>query len=136
MRNLYMANGFLDAKVEPNTLDDYKGKRGDLAIHFKIEEGKQTRVASLTMEGVHAFKEDELMGEVASTPGQPYSDFNVATDRDVLLALYFNEGFPEASFTSTADRINGSDTNGAATEENTADRSQAGKENGEERETG
>ncbi|MDP9146042.1 MAG: BamA/TamA family outer membrane protein, partial [Acidobacteriota bacterium] len=130
MRNLYMANGFLEAKVEPNTLDDYKGKRGDLAIHFEIEEGKQTRVASLTMEGVHAFKEDELMGEVASTPGQPYSDFNVATDRDVILALYFNEGFPEASFTSTADRINGSDTNGAATEENTADKSQAGKENG------
>ena len=105
MRNLYLANGFLDAKVDAVIADNYKGKTGDLAIQFKIQEGKQTRVASLKLEGVHAFKEEELLGDVASTPGQPYSDFNVATDRDVILALYFNEGFPEANFTSKADRV-------------------------------
>ena len=105
MRNLYSANGFLDAKVDAVIADNYKGKTGDLAIQFKIQEGKQTRVASLKLEGVHAFKEEELLGDVASTPGQPYSDFNVATDRDVILALYFNEGFPEANFTSKADRV-------------------------------
>jgi outer membrane protein insertion porin family len=104
MRGLYMANGFLEAKVDAATLDNYKGKNGDLAIHFNIQEGQQTRVASLKLEGVHAFKEEELMGDVASTPGQPYSDFNVATDRDVILALYYNEGFPEANFTSKAER--------------------------------
>jgi len=37
--------------------------------------------------------------------GQPYSDFNVTTDRDNILALYFNEGFPEASFSATADEF-------------------------------
>src|ERR1700681_4640539 len=105
MRALYQANGFLEAKVDAVTLDNYKGKTGDLAIRFIIQEGKQTRVASLKHEGVHAFKEEEILGDVASTPGQPYSDFNVATDRDVILALYFNEGFPEANFTSKADRV-------------------------------
>jgi len=105
MRALYQANGFLEAKVDPVTLDNYKGKTGDLAIRFIIQEGKQTRVASLKLEGVHAFKEEEILGDVASTPGQPYSDFNVATDRDVILALYFNEGFPEANFTSKAARV-------------------------------
>jgi outer membrane protein assembly factor BamA len=105
MRALYQANGFLEAKVDAVTLDNYKGKTGDLAIQFNIQEGKQTRVASLKLEGVHAFKKAELLGDVASTPGQPYSDFNVATDRDVILALYFNEGFPEANFTSKADRV-------------------------------
>src|SRR6202795_101851 len=105
MRALYQANGFLEAKVDAVPLDNYKGKTGDLAIQFNIQEGKQTRVASLKLEGVHAFKEEELLGDVASTPGQPYSDFNVATDRDVILALYFNEGFPEANFTSKADRV-------------------------------
>jgi outer membrane protein insertion porin family len=104
MRNLYMANGFLNAKVEGIAADNYRDKKGDLSIQFKIQEGKQTRVASLKLDGVHAFKEEELLGDVASTPGQPYSDFNVATDRDVILALYFNEGFPEANFTSKADR--------------------------------
>src|SRR5208282_1355510 len=74
MRNLYIANGFLDAKVESQVQDDYKGKKGDLSILFKVQEGKQTRVASLAIDGIHAFKEAELLSVVGSTPGQPYSD--------------------------------------------------------------
>src|SRR5437667_1622194 len=105
MQTLYQANGFLDGKVTPHVEDNYKGKEGDLFISFAVEEGKQTRVASLAIEGIHAFKEDELLGVVGSTPGQPYSDFGVTADRDNILALYFNEGFPEATFTATAERV-------------------------------
>src|SRR5216684_3510050 len=46
MLSLYQANGFLDAKVEQQTEDNYKGKEGDLFIRFVVHEGKQTRVAS------------------------------------------------------------------------------------------
>jgi outer membrane protein insertion porin family len=102
LQNLYLSNGFLEAKVEAQTLDNYKGNEGDLVIRFLIDEGKQTRVASLTIEGNHAFKDDDLLPVVASTPGQPYSDYNIATDRDNILALYYNEGFPNARFTATA----------------------------------
>ncbi|HYL85750.1 MAG TPA: POTRA domain-containing protein [Candidatus Angelobacter sp.] len=105
MRGLYQANGFLDAKVDADVKDDYKGKEGDLFIHFQVQEGKQTRVASLAIDGIHAFKQEELLGVIGSTPGQPYSDFSVTTDRDNILALYFNEGFPEASFSATAERV-------------------------------
>src|SRR6266478_1442674 len=105
MRSLYQANGFLDAKVEQQVEDNYKGKEGDVFIRFQVQEGKQTRVASLSTEGIHAFKEEELLGVIGSTPGQPYSDFGVTTDRDNILALYFNEGFPEASFTAAAERV-------------------------------
>src|SRR5580658_853117 len=105
MHGLYDANGFLNAKVDGQILDNYKGKTGDIYVRFAIQEGEQTRVASLAIEGIHAFKEEELLGVVGSTPGQPYSDFNVTTDRDNILALYFNEGFPEASFTSTAESV-------------------------------
>src|SRR6266403_1930870 len=105
MQLLYQANGFLDAKVETEIEDDYEGKEGDLFIHFNVREGKQTRVASLSIEGVHAFKEEELLGVIGSSWGQPYSEFGVTTDRDNILALYFNEGFPEASFTSTAESV-------------------------------
>src|SRR5229473_2246885 len=105
MRSLYQANGFLDAKVEQQVEDNYKGKKGDVFIRFQVQEGKQTRVASLSTEGIYTFKEEELLGVIGSTPGQPYSDFGVTTDRDNILALYFNEGFPEASFTATAERV-------------------------------
>jgi outer membrane protein assembly factor BamA len=112
MQLLYQANGFLDAKVEPEIEDDYEGKEGDLFIHFNVREGRQTRVTSLSIEGVHAFKEEELLGVIGSLRGQPYSEFGVTTDRDNILAIYFNEGFPEASFTSTAERVT---TNAEAT---------------------
>jgi outer membrane protein assembly factor BamA len=105
MQLLYQANGFLDAQIETQIEDDYKGKEDDLFIRFRVHEGKQTRVASLSIEGVHAFKEEELLGVIGSSPGQPYSEFGVTTDRDNILALYFNEGFPEASFSYTAERV-------------------------------
>jgi outer membrane protein insertion porin family len=124
MRSLYQANGFLEAKVEQQIEDDYKGKEDDLFIRFKVQEGKQTRVASLSIEGIHAFKEEELLGDIGSTRGQPYSEFNVTTDRDNILALYFNEGFPEASFTFAAERVTadaasmGGSTNGSWSKDN------------------
>jgi outer membrane protein assembly factor BamA len=105
MRDLYQANGFLDARVEAHVEDNYKGKEGDVFIRFEVQDGKQTRVASLSIEGIHALKEEELLGVVGSTPGQPYSDFGVTTDRDNILAMYFNEGFPEASFSARAERL-------------------------------
>jgi outer membrane protein insertion porin family len=103
MKNLYAANGFLTATVAGQILDNFDGKTGDLVIRFNIEEGKQTLVSNLTIEGEKVVPEDEIRGVVGSLPGQPYSDINVATDRDNILALYFNQGFPNASFSSTAE---------------------------------
>ncbi len=37
------------------------------------------------------------MSVVGLPPGQPFSDINVAADRDNILALYYNEGFPNAT---------------------------------------
>jgi outer membrane protein insertion porin family len=119
MHGLYQANGFLDAKVEGQIQDNYQGKEGNIFVRFQVLEGAQTRVASLTIQGNHAFKDDELLGVIGSTPGQAYSDFSVTSDRDNILALYFNEGFPEAQFTATAERV---------PQESTAEKS--GKANG------
>ncbi len=102
MRGMYVANGFLSAKVEGKILDDVAGKTGDLIIKFVIEEGKQTLVASLKIEGMKSISEEEIRSRVGSSPGQPYSDINVSSDRDNILALYFNEGFPNATFSYTA----------------------------------
>jgi outer membrane protein insertion porin family len=135
MRGLYDANGFLDAKIDGQILDNYKGKEGDIYVRFAIQEGEQTRVASIAIEGIHAFKEEELLGVIGSTPGQPYSDFNVTTDRDNILAMYFNEGYPEASFTSTAERVT-AETGGTEKKAETAgtEKSQKKEDEKEEKE--
>ena len=103
MRTLYAANGFLAAKVEGKILDNYGGRNGDLVIQFDIEEGKQTLVSSLEIEGIEALSEEEIRSVVGSLPGQPFSDISVASDRDNILALYFNDGFPNATFSWSAE---------------------------------
>jgi outer membrane protein insertion porin family len=105
MENLYRANGFLQAKVEAQVQDNYKGKEGDIFVRFAVQEEEQTRVASLAIEGNKSFSTDEILDVVASSPGQPFSDFNVATDRANILAMYYNDGFPEADVRATAEKV-------------------------------
>jgi len=114
MEGLYKTNGFLDAKVVANIQDNYRGKEGDLYVKFAVEEGIQTRVASLKIEGNHAFSDEELQGVVGSLPGQPYSDANVGSDRANILALYYNEGYPEATLRPTFEDVDATHDNAAA----------------------
>lgn len=118
MKNLYAANGFLSANVEGRIQDDFEGKRGDLVIRFVIQEGKQTLVSSLSVEGMKAIPEEEIRSVIGSLPGQPYSDINVATDRDNILTKYFNQGFPNAQFSWTAVPDNSPRHQGPAAKEN------------------
>ena len=103
IKNTYAANGFLSARIDGQILDDYERKVGDLVIRFVILEGKQTLVSALTIEGRRSIPEEELRAVIESSPGQPYSDIKVTRDRDNILALYFNEGFPNATFSWTAE---------------------------------
>jgi outer membrane protein insertion porin family len=100
MKNLYTANGFLSASVTGNTISAQK--QSELLVRFQISEGKQTLVSSLQLEGMSAISEQEIRGVIGSLPGQPYSEVSIATDRDNILALYFNQGFPNATFSWSA----------------------------------
>ena len=98
IRGMYIANGFLQSDVRPEVTDDYQGKEGRLFVAFHITEGQQTRVANLQLAGNHALTNAQLLTVIASTKGQPYSDANVTSDRDNILAYYFDQGFPDAQF--------------------------------------
>ena len=45
---------------------------------------------------------DQLRNLVQSSEGQPYSDFNVATDQDTIRNFFFNNGYPNATFEVSA----------------------------------
>ena len=72
IENLYHANGFLQAKVVSQVIDDYQGKKGNIKITIRIEEGTQTKVGKLTIEGNKAISDDEVRQLVSTTQGQPY----------------------------------------------------------------
>jgi len=98
IRGVYLSNGFRDCQVTSTVDDHYRGKKNNLFVSFHVVEGAQTRIVDLRIDGNHAISTDELVGVTGSTKGEPYSDSGVASDRNNILALYYNEGFPEAAF--------------------------------------
>lgn len=98
IRYLYKANGFRDVQVSGKTADDYKGVRGYLSVAIQIKEGPQWFVDKLELQG---FPEGDLpyvRSVLQSTQGEPFSESNVAADRDTILSYYFNNGYPDATF--------------------------------------
>jgi len=102
LRGLYAANGFRDAQVGSSVDDRYRGKKDNLFVTFHIVEGNQTRVASLEIEGNHTIETSQLLSVAGSTPGQPYSESAVASDRNNMLAIYYNDGYPRATLRTEA----------------------------------
>jgi len=98
IRNLYESNGFRDVQVTHRIEDDYRGKVGDIAVFIKIEEGPQYFIEALNVEGIEHLDKGAILDGLSSVAGQPFSDFNVAVDRDTILAKYFENGFPNATF--------------------------------------
>src|SRR6185437_4272082 len=98
IRNLYLSNGFRNATVTAQVDEKYHGRKNNLFVTFQISEGVQTRVAALQLQGNQSLSADLLMSVVGSTTGQPYSEMSVASDRNNILALYYNDGYPEARF--------------------------------------
>jgi outer membrane protein assembly complex protein YaeT len=96
--NLYESNGFRDVKVTTSAEDDFRGRVGDIAVHFKINEGPQYFINSVEVTGIEKLDKAKVLSKMSSTPGQPFSEFNVAVDRDTILAQYFDTGFPRATF--------------------------------------
>ncbi|HEX6805456.1 MAG TPA: outer membrane protein assembly factor BamA [Terriglobales bacterium] len=100
IENKYRANGFAQVKVETQVEDDYKGNN-QIAIFIHIDEGQQTLVGSFEIVGNDMVSANALP-PLNTQPGQPFSDANIAQDRDILLSYYFDSGFPDATFEATA----------------------------------
>jgi outer membrane protein assembly complex protein YaeT len=101
IENKYRANGFAQVKVESNAEDDYQGANNQIAVFVHITEGPQTLVGSLQIVG-NTTQPVDSFPPLNTQPGQPFSDVNVAQDRDILLNFYFNSGFPNATFEAAA----------------------------------
>lgn len=98
IKQLYQENGFLTTRVNTHVVDNFHGHKHDVASFLDIEEGPQTRVRSLQLLGPSASDINEVMPILACKPGQPYSEANVAFDRDNILNYYFDNGYPNATF--------------------------------------
>ena len=92
---LYQANGFQQVSVASRVTDDYKGKTGHLRVDIDIKEGPQTLVHSVQITGNTHYSNDTLLNQLSTIPGQPFSSFLLANDRDSVVSYYFDRGFPD-----------------------------------------
>ena len=96
--SLYQSNGFRDVKVTHRVEDNFRGKASDLAVFLNIDEGPQYFIAHLQVDGIEHLDRAALAARLSSMAGQPFSEFNVAVDRDAILAQYSAKGFANATF--------------------------------------
>jgi outer membrane protein insertion porin family len=98
---LYHDSGFRDCKVTVETVDDYQGKRGDVAVTIRIDEGPQYLVSDLNVEGMERKDRSTVIALLSEQPGQPFADDSIGVDRNYILELYQSEGYPDVSFEAT-----------------------------------
>ncbi len=96
LEGLYKSNGFRQVQIQTNVDDNYQGTENRLAVHIHIEEGVRTRVGEVHLLGTEKILAKDLP-ELSTQPGQPYSEQDLANDRERILNFYFDHGFPNAS---------------------------------------
>jgi outer membrane protein insertion porin family len=97
---LYKDNGFRDAKVTASAVNNYKEKKGDVAVTFAIEEGPQYLVSTIAVNGLALSNREAVLKQLASVTGEPFSETNVVMDRDYILSKCQAAGYADAEFAS------------------------------------
>ena len=100
LEGLYRSNGFQNVAITTKVDDNYQGSSNKLAVEIHIEEGPRTRVGEVHLVGNEKVKTSDLP-ELSTQPGQPYSEQDLASDRERILSYYFDNGFPNASLEIT-----------------------------------
>ena len=102
-QTLYKVNGFSHAMIEAHIDREYQGAEGHMLVTLHIEEGSQVRVGKVQLLGNNSFRQPALEARLAAqgaglstVAGQPFSEANLAQDREVLMSFYIDNGFPDA----------------------------------------
>jgi len=105
LEGLYRANGFRQVKIQADVQDNYRAEN-NLAVRIHIEEGPRTLLGQVHVSGNEQVSTTTLP-ELSTQPGQPYSELELANDRENILNYYFDHGFPNASLDITTQAATG-----------------------------
>jgi outer membrane protein insertion porin family len=106
----YRRRGFTQVRVQPIAVPVAGTGTAPSAVdvRFEITEGPQTKIGSISVTGQANVGEAVLRTAITSATGQPYYQPQVALDRDGMLLVLLNRGYPSAAIdarvTFTEDR--------------------------------
>jgi outer membrane protein insertion porin family len=95
---LYRSNGFREVQVTARTESPFQRHDDEIAVFIEIEEGPQWIVSEVDLAGISDSYRAEVESLLSTIPGQPYSESNVARDRDGVLRFYYDNGHLNARF--------------------------------------
>jgi outer membrane protein insertion porin family len=99
LKKVYQAEGFSSVEVTPEIAET----NGNITVKFRIVEGPQDIVESLSVAGNNNVAESQLARQgLKVNEGQAYSTKKVNEDRNQILAQYLRMGYLNASFRATA----------------------------------
>jgi outer membrane protein insertion porin family len=102
---LYRVRGFTQAAVKTN-IQVLPGTSADnvtyrpVAIRFEIEEGPQTLVTAIEVQGSQALAADRVRPALALAAGRPFYRPQLAADRATIERIYRNQGYQSVSVIS------------------------------------
>ena len=101
LEGLYRSSGFRQVQIQTKVDDNYHGSSNKLAVHIHIDEGVRTHRRRVARAGHAEGRAPAQLPELSTQPGQPYSEQDLANDRERILSYYFDHGFPNATLEIT-----------------------------------
>lgn len=102
LKGVYQARGFLDAKVIPHFNYYYHDQPQNLFVTLQVQEGEQTMVGKVDLQGVTDEQRKILSSRLANQAGMFYSPENEQKDRDTILRYFTNRGYSHARVTASS----------------------------------
>jgi outer membrane protein assembly complex protein YaeT len=99
IRNVYRARGFTRVEVRPTVselpydADAGPGVDRHVDVRYAVTEGLRTFVGAIAFQGNVVLSEPQLRGMVTTNTGRPYSEGEIAIDRDRIDLEYRNRGY-------------------------------------------
>ena len=108
IRDLYRTRGFTRAGVQAVLTDlppEGEGADRRARARITITEGARTVVGSVAFRGNMVTSDGELRARMTTIPGRPYSQVEIASDRDRIELEYRNRGYEGVVVDANADLV-------------------------------
>ena len=102
VKDYYLSRGYKDVTVE--CTGTFDAETNTESILYKIVEGEQFKIRSITFDGASVFTQKELSGQIESHQRSFFNSGNFVqatldSDRDALLNYYYSNGYSDAQIT-------------------------------------
>ncbi len=93
LQEFYRALGYLDAVIhEIEYKIDGQAEQADVSV--LVEEGVQTRISSIDIQGVQPEVRERLLSVISMRIGDPYNELDISDARFRIIDSYIHEGYP------------------------------------------